>query len=201
MFKRRDQLSWPVRLRGAVWPRMGWGRVVSYYWHRLQRIPGTPSSVAAGFAAGMAASMTPAIGTHTVVAVGLAYALRGSLLASVIGTLVINPWTAAPVWFSTYYAGAFILGWDQYGHAGVSEFLDMFVGLSQAVMQRDFGLFVTKVVPIFWPMMVGSLPISVIVGFGSYLGLEPILRRFQSRRTLKKDQRAARQESAAKDTA
>lgn len=201
MFKRRDQLSITNRLRDAVWPRMGWGRVVSYYWHRLQRIPGTPSSVAAGFAAGMAASMTPAVGTHTIVALGLAYALRGSLLASVIGTLVVNPWTAAPVWFSTYYAGAFILGWAEYGQAGVSEFLDMFVGLSQSVMQRDIGLFVTKVVPIFWPMLVGSLPIAVIVGFGSYIGLEPILRKFQSRRTMKKDQRATREASDAQDKA
>ena len=28
---------------------MGWRRTLSYYWHRLQRIPGTASSIAAGF--------------------------------------------------------------------------------------------------------------------------------------------------------
>lgn len=186
MFRRRQPLSLPSRLLNWVWPRIGWVRTVIYYWHRLQRIPGTPSSVAAGFACGFAASITPAVGTHTVVAVGLAYALRGSILASVLGTLVVNPWTAAPVWFSTYYAGAYILGWDQYGGAGVGDFLDMFVGLSQAVAQVDFQLFIDKVMPIFGPMMVGSLPIGIIAGFGSYFALEPILRKIHQRRAMKR---------------
>ncbi len=190
MFRRRDQLSWPVRIRDFMWPRIGWGRTVTYYWHRLKRIPGTPSSIAAGFACGLAASMTPAVGTHTLVAMALAYSMRGSLIASVIGTLVINPWTAPPVWFSTYYTGAVILGWDEYGHAGVSDFIDMFVGLSQAVVQVDLGLFITKVTPIFWPMMVGSLPVAVVVGFGSYFALEPVLRRLQERRAQKMAKRA-----------
>jgi len=190
MFRRRDQLSWPVRIRDFMWPRIGWGRTVTYYWHRLKRIPGTPSSIAAGFACGLAASMTPAVGTHTLVAMALAYSMRGSLIASVIGTLVINPWTAPPVWFSTYYTGAVILGWDEYGHAGVSDFIDMFVGLSQAVVQVDVGLFITKVTPIFWPMMVGSLPVAVVVGFGSYFALEPVLRRLQERRAQKMAKRA-----------
>lgn len=173
-----------------MWPRTGWGRAVTYYWHRLQRIPGTPASVAAGFACGLAASMSPAVGTHVIVGMILAYGLRSSLVASVIGTLVINPWTAPPVWFSTYYTGAFILGWEEYGHVGVSAFIDMFVGLTQAVVQLDAPLFIQKVIPIFWPMLVGALPVALIVGFGSYLLLEPVLRKLQERRTARLMQRA-----------
>jgi len=190
MFRRRDQLPLMHRLRDWLWPRTGWGRAVTYYWHRLQRIPGTPASVAAGFACGLAASMSPAVGTHVIVGMGLAYGLRGSLVAAVIGTLVINPWTAPPVWFSTYYTGAVILGWEQYGHAGVSDFIDMFVGLTQAVVQLDARLFITKVTPVFWPMLVGALPVALIVGFGSYLLLEPVLRKLQERRTARLMQRA-----------
>ena len=199
MFLRRDPLSVIHRLRNWVWPRIGWGRTITYYWHRLQRIPGTPSSIAAGFACGMAASMTPAVGTHAIVGFGLAYAVRGSLLASIIGTLVINPWTAPPVWFSTYYTGAFILGWEQYGHAGASDFVEMFVGLTQAVVQLDMGLFITKVTPIFWPMLVGSFPVAIVVGFASYLVLEPILRNIQQRRLQRWAARAAEIERLQKD--
>ena len=86
MFLRRDQLSLRHRLRNWVWPRIGWGRTITYYWYRMQRIPGKSSSIAAGFACGMAASMSPAVGTHALVGLGLAYAVRGSLVASVIGT-------------------------------------------------------------------------------------------------------------------
>jgi uncharacterized protein len=199
MFRRRDRLPLIDRLRDFLWPRIGWGRTISYFWHRLQRIPGTPSSIAAGFACGVAASMTPAVGTHALVGLGLAYALRGSLIASVIGTLAINPWTAPPVWFSTYYTGAYILGWEQYGHAGASEFIDMFVGLTQAVMQLDAGLFVTKVSPVFLPMLVGSLPVSIVVGFGSYLALEPILLKLQQRRAMRWATRASEIERLRKD--
>ncbi|MDX2143935.1 MAG: DUF2062 domain-containing protein [Rhodospirillaceae bacterium] len=169
-----------------MWPRIGWGRTATYYWHRLQRIPGTPGSIAAGFACGLAASMSPAVGTHVIVGMILAYALRSSLVASVIGTLLINPWTAPPVWFSTYYTGAVILGWDEYGHAGVAEFVDMFVGLSKAVIHLDFPLFMSSVMPIFWPMLVGSLPVAIVVGFSSYLILTPILTKLQERRLHKR---------------
>lgn len=197
MFRRRDPLTFISRLRDLVWPRIGWSRTATYYWHRLQRIPGTPASIAAGFACGLAASMTPAVGTHVLVGMILAYALRGSLVASVIGTLVINPWTAPPVWFSTYYAGAYILGWDEYGHAGLSEFANMFVGLTEAVVTLDVRLFVDSVVPIFWPMLVGAGPVALVVGFGSYLALEPILRKLQVARLLKLARRA---ENAGRNT-
>jgi uncharacterized protein len=185
MFRRRDPLSLALRLRDLVWPRIGWGRTATYYWHRLQRIPGTPASIAAGFACGLAASMSPAVGTHVLVGMLLAYAVRGSLVASVIGTLVINPWTAPPVWFSTYYTGAFILGWDQYGHAGVADFANMFVGLTESVVTLDIQMFFDSVIPIFWPMLVGAGPVALVVGFGSYLALEPILRKLQQARALR----------------
>jgi uncharacterized protein (DUF2062 family) len=194
MFRRRDQLPLLDRLRDLVWPRIGWMRTITYYWHRLQRIPGTPESIAAGFGCGMAASMSPAVGTHVMVGALLAYMVRGSVLASVIGTLVINPWTAPPVWFSTYYTGAFILGWDEYGHAGVSEFLKMFVGLSTAVLHLDVKLFFDSVWPVFLPMLVGALPVAVIVGFASYLILVPILRKLHVRRAAARTRRLSQVE-------
>ena len=199
MFLRRDQLSLRHRLLNWVWPRIGWGRTITYYWHRLQRIPGTSSSIAAGFACGMAASMSPAVGTHALVGLGLAYVVRGSLVASVIGTLAINPWTAPPVWFSTYYTGAFILGWEEYGHAGTADFFEIFVALTEAVVQLDVGLFITKVTPIFWPMLVGSLPVAIVVGFASYFVLEPILRKIQARRMRRWVSRAAEVERLNRD--
>jgi len=189
MFLRRDPLPFLHRLRDLLWPRSGWVRATTYYWHRLQRIPGTPESIAAGFACGMAASMSPAVGTHVLVGLGLAYALRGSMIASVIGTFVINPWTAPPVWFSTYYTGAYILGWEEYGHITGSQFVAMFVGLTKAVAQLDWEMFLNNVIPVFWPMAVGSLPVALIVGFGSYLGLLPFLRRLHERRALRRAQR------------
>lgn len=199
LFRRRNKIPLIDRLRDFVWPRIGWLRTVTYYWRRLQRIPGTPSSIAAGFSSGVAASVTPAVGTHTVAALALAYAVRGNLVASVFGTLAINPWTATPVWFSTYYTGALILGWDKYGHVGAMDFVNMFVGLTEAVVQLDWRLFIEKVMPVFLPMMVGSGPVAIVVGFGSYLVLAPVLRRIQQRRAAKTAQRLEEARREGKD--
>src|SRR5262245_35098476 len=106
MFRRREELSLLHKIGQWVWPRMGWRRTLAYFWHRLQRIPGTPASIAAGFACGAAVAMTPFYGTHIITGSLLAWALRGNIIAAVFGAQVANPWTAAPLWFGAYYIGA-----------------------------------------------------------------------------------------------
>lgn len=182
MFARRDALSLSRRLRQWLWPRTGWGRAASYYWHRLQRIPGTPASIAAGFACGLAVSFTPLVGLHLLIALGLAWALRASLLASIIGTLAVNPWTAPVVWFSTYYVGTLLLPGEASAGLGLSKFVAMFVAMTEAALKFDLVLFERAVWPLFLPMMVGSLPVGLLVGFVTYFALEPVIRAFQARR-------------------
>ncbi len=86
MFKRRKKLSLRAKVGRMVWPRMGWRRTLQYLWHRLQRIPGTPSSIALGFAIGAGIAMTPFYGMHIVTAGVVTWALRGNIFASVLGS-------------------------------------------------------------------------------------------------------------------
>ena len=90
MFKRRHPLPIHKRAGGFFWPRIGWRRSGAYVAHRLRRLPGTPYRIAAGFACGAAVSFTPFIGLHFLLAVLLALAVRGILVASAIGTVVVN---------------------------------------------------------------------------------------------------------------
>jgi hypothetical protein len=110
MFRRRFKLTIRDRVRDALWPRSGWLRAGRYLGHRIGRLPGTPYSIAAGFASGAAASMTPFIGFHFVLAAALAWVTRGSLIASAIGTVVGNPWTFPAIWYLTYRIGLALLG-------------------------------------------------------------------------------------------
>lgn len=82
----------------------------TYVAHRLRRLPGTPYRIAAGFACGAAISFTPFIGLHFVLAAGTALLVRGSVIASAIGTVVGNPWTFPFIWLWTYSLGRWILG-------------------------------------------------------------------------------------------
>ncbi len=182
MFLTREPLPLLKRLRNWVWPRSGWRRAVSYHWFRLQRAPGTAGSIAAGFACGIAWSFTPLVGTHAVVAAALAWMIRGSITAALIGTLAVNPWTAAPIWFSTYYIGAWMLPGVQSGSVCAGDFLAMFVDMADAAAHLDAGLMIGSVLPILWPMLVGSLPVGLAAGLAVYFAMEPVIRRFQARR-------------------
>ncbi|MDX2222266.1 MAG: DUF2062 domain-containing protein [Rhodospirillaceae bacterium] len=186
MFARRAAQPLFDRLRQWLWPRTGWGRAVSYYWHRLQRIPGTPASIAAGFACGVAVSFTPLVGLHLLLGFGIAWALRASLLAAAIGTLVVNPWTAPVVWFSTYYTGTLLLPGEASFGSGLTKFVAMFVAMTEAALKLDLVLFERAVWPVFLPMLVGSLPVGLVAGFVTYFALEPVMRALQARRVAKR---------------
>ena len=162
---------------------MGWRRTLSYMWHRLQRIPGTPSSIAAGFAVGVGIAMTPFYGTHIVTAALVAWAIRGNILASILGAQAANPWTAPPLWFGAYYLGTWMMGIDSKAHP--PSFVQMFKGLTEATLNLNMDMFLETVWPIFWPMMVGSVPMGLVAGTVSYFALLQVLRTAQHRRVLR----------------
>ena len=91
MFRRRVPLSWQARLREIILPRKGFSRLYSYMAQRVLRMPGSPYSLAAGFACGVAVSFTPLIGFHLVLAAVLAYLIRANVIASWAGTIFGNP--------------------------------------------------------------------------------------------------------------
>ena len=184
MFQRREQLSFLHKLGQLFWPRMGWRRTLSYFWHRLQRIPGTPSSIAAGFACGTAIAMTPFYGTHIVTAGLLAWAIRGNIFAAVLGAQLANPWTAPPLWFGAYYLGAWLSGLNLSDHP--PNFIAMFKGLTESTLNMDGAMFRDRVWPIFWPMLVGSIPMSIVTGVISYFALLPVLKTVQERRVTRR---------------
>ena len=180
MFRRRQKLPLLTRIGRWIWPRTGWRRALSYMWHRLQRIPGTPSSIAAGFACGAAVAMTPFYGTHMAVGGLLALALGGNVIGAFFGAQIANPWTAAPLWFGAYYIGAWMLGINLADHP--PNFIHMFKSLTEATLNLDIDMFLKQVWPIFWPMVVGSVPMAFVAGIVSYFTLTPILKSVQAQR-------------------
>lgn len=168
---------------------MGWRRTGAYFWHRLQRIPGTPSSIAAGFACGTAIAMTPFYGTHIVTAGLMAWAIRANIFAAVIGAQTANPWTAPALWFGAYYLGAWMMGINLADHP--PNFIHMFRGLTEAVLRVDLEMFMQRVWPIFWPMVVGSIPMGLVAGIVSYFALLPVLKTVHRRRALRRQPKGA----------
>lgn len=191
MFGRRKELTIWVRLKGWLWPAMGWRRLGVYLLKRLTRLSGTPHSIACGFACGAAVSFTPFVGFHIALGMLLAWLLRGHLIASVVGTVVGNPWTFPFIWLATYKAGQMLLGSGEAAPwPAVTMFKHVVTDLGALVWPTLTGQgsweavrqVLTDLRALIWPMFIGSLPLGLIAWFVSYLPLAKMIDAFQKAR-------------------
>ena len=171
LFRRRKKLSRWVRLRRFVWPNMSWGRVLRYWTFKLKRLQGSPYAIACGFACGAAVSFTPLIGFHFILAAVLAWALRGNIIASAIGTAVGNPWTFPFIWAGIIWLGTWILGYER----GQELPADMTIG----TIFEEPGT-------VLLPMLVGGLPVAVVVWVLFFFPIRRVVGNYQHHRQAKR---------------
>ncbi len=167
MFKRRRRRKPHHHLREAVWPSIGWRRSVDYMRHRVGRLPGTPYTIAAGFAWGAAISFTPFIGLHIILSSAGAWLTRSSIVAAAIGTVVGNPWTFPIIWAWIYAFGVWILGRDP---------------LELDYASFTLGYLYDNFWAIFVPMMVGGAPTAALVWVAFFFPLRTMIAKYQRRR-------------------
>lgn len=183
MFKRRKQLSLKQKAKGWFWPRNGWNRYGKYMLMRLHRLKGTPKSIAAGMACGIAISFTPFVGFHFMLAAFSALIIRGNVFASALGTAAGNPWTFPFIWVSVLYTGRFILRQD--GEHKV-EFTRVFEQALHALITFDFSAFAVEVWPVIFPMIIGCIPFYIVSWLLSYYLFKNALEKIGSVRRQKK---------------
>jgi len=181
MFRRRTPLPYHHRVREFFWPRRGWRRASLYVAHRVRRLPGSPSHIAAGFACGAAISFTPFIGFHFVGAAVLALLLRGNVFASAIGTVVGNPWTFPLIWAWIYMLGNWLLG----GEART----DLPATLS-------FHYIFDRPLDVLWPMTVGGVPTAVVAWFVFFWPIRGMVAEYQRARRWRMRRRASKRRAA-----
>ena len=67
---------------------INWLKYKKYWKSRLAKLKGTPQSIAVGAACGIAISFTPFVGAHMMLAMIMAWVLRGNIMAALVGTTV-----------------------------------------------------------------------------------------------------------------
>jgi uncharacterized protein (DUF2062 family) len=182
MFDRRNKLRFSSKVYRVFWPPSGFKRASKYLLQRLTRLPGTPYTLASGFAFGAAASCTPFVGLHLILAAFLAWLSRASILASVIGTSVGNPWTFPFIWIWIYSMG----NWMAFGSSGVNITeldLQYILGhLYEAFRSGELSRVVDIAGPVLWPMFLGSIPTALCVWVFFYFPLNRIVKNYQQKR-------------------
>jgi uncharacterized protein len=162
-------------VRRWLWPHIGWRRLGIYAVKRATRLPGTPHSIAAGVACGVAIAFTPFIGLHLLGSVLLCHLVRGNYVAAVVGTLVGNPWTYPFIWVTEYHLGHALLGTraTQLG----------------PVQHWDLAALMGELEAVFWPMVVGSVPLALIAALATYF---PLIRMIAACQEARRERRARR---------
>jgi uncharacterized protein len=120
---------------------------------RMRQLEGNPHYIALGTAVGIFVSITPIIPLQTIVAIALAFLVRGSKSAAALSTWLSNPLTIPVVYFANYKLGCMLLGYQ--------KTLDS-IAFDSFSQLMELGLEVT------WAMMVGGVVIGAILGTAAY---------------------------------
>ncbi|MDD9900701.1 MAG: DUF2062 domain-containing protein [Alphaproteobacteria bacterium] len=169
MFCRRKARTLWERIREFLWPSMGLARLALYYRYRICRMRETPYALAAGFATGVAISFTPFLGLHLLLGGIITWALRGSLVAMVVGSVVAgNPWTFPFIWMTTYSIGRQMLGEALYVDKVPNQFI-------------FYDLF-HKPVELLLPMSIGALPFFVVSWVVAFFFARRVVRRYRTQK-------------------
>lgn len=147
----------------------------AYLVKRVTRLSGTPHSIAAGVACGVAISFTPFIGFHLLGAFLLCLLMRGNYVAAAVGTLVGNPWTFPFMWVAAYKLGHVLLG----ARAAPME----------PVEHWNLASLFAEVEAVFWPMVVGGVPLAVVTGLATYVPLMRMIAVYQRERQRRRARR------------
>ncbi|MEM6905301.1 MAG: DUF2062 domain-containing protein [Pseudomonadota bacterium] len=194
ILKRREKLPFWTRMREIVAPRKGLWRGVDYIGKRMRRLPDSPHRIALGFACGAMASFSPFFGFHFFYAAGLAWLVRGNMVASLFGTIVGNPFTFPLISTTSLYLGRLILGRNNDG----STFEAVSDGFSEGfksiwgTMKSWFGYgpsmwdgILAFSDEVFLPYLVGGVAPGMLAGLVCYLIFLPLVSAYQARRRKK----------------
>jgi uncharacterized protein len=170
LFRRRSKPNIAERVRETVWPRGGWPRAVRYFGKRIVRLSDSPHAVAIGFAAGLFVAWSPLFGLHYLLAVVLAFALRGNVIASVLSTTIGNPLTVPAMWVADFKLGEHILG--------ARHVRRMAVQVPETLAHHSLD----AVLPIIKPMLIGWAVLGSLSGVLSYFIVRAAVQAYQHAR-------------------
>ena len=191
VFKRRDSKSWLQAVRDFMWPQGGWTRAFHYVKHRMRRLPDSPERIARGIWAGVFTAFTPFYGFHFFIAAGIAFCLRGNMIASLMATFFGNPLTYVPIGVVSLKSGHWLLG-DSVEEGVHRSFGGKFIDAGADLKNNFFAMFTDRHADwtrlevfydeVFFPYMVGGLIPGIFFASLCYYLSVPVIRVYQNRR-------------------
>ena len=151
-------------------------RVIRYCYCRLVRLKGHPHQVARGLSVGVFAGFFPWFGFQIIVAVLLAFLVRGNKIAAAMSTWVSNPLTYFPIFAFNYAVGSWLVKFW-----GLSVDTTSFQG--NTASWSDFSMMGTEFVV---TLLIGCLVVGTLVATAVYFFSLRFLCRWRQLRHRKK---------------
>ncbi len=208
VFKRRKRAPFFSRLRELIAPRKGFWRGFGYIGKRMRRVPDTPHRIALGFACGALVSFSPFFGFHFFLAAGLAWLMRGNILAGLFGTAVGNPFSFPFIAFASLWTGRTILGVEGNAldfEAIQKEFGDAFGAIWDwtkslfGYANPDLSGLSTFFDNVFLPYLIGGIIPGALCAAVFYALIVPVVGRYQERRRKRLEEVQAQHRRALED--
>ena len=133
---------------------------------RAKALHGNPHYIAMGMAIGVFVAITPTIPFQTIIAVGLAFILKGSKAAAALATWISNPLTMPIFYYVSYKAGGVLFGTSipaGFASGNVTEILKLGFDVTMALIG-------------------GGVVIGILPGFIAYFIMRKIISKLRSRR-------------------
>ncbi len=200
VFKRRTPRGWVQTIIEFFYPRGGWYRAAQYVIHRVRRLPDAPHRIGRGVFAGVFISFTPFFGLHFLGAAGIAWLIRGNILASLLATFFGNPLTTPVIAYTAVELGHLILG--SHGAISFEQILNAFSGATTELWRNIIALFSPRPThwrelagffhAIFLPYLVGGIVPGIVAGVICHYLTLPVIGAYKKRRAKHLHDRMAR---------
>lgn len=211
VFKRRTPRTYFRLLLETFYPRGGWRRATQYIMHRLRRLPDPAHKISRGIATGIFVCFTPFFGFHFMISAGLAWALRGNILAALLATFFGNPITFPFIAAVAMEVGAFLMGsppvpLNRVGAAFSQAFSEIWHNITAIFTDEvaHWDRLAAFFDVIFLPYLVGGLVPGLLAGIAGYYLSYPLIVTYQKtreRRRAAKIQKRLRKAVAARTRA
>jgi uncharacterized protein (DUF2062 family) len=206
VFKRRDKQPLTQAAKEFFYPRGGIVRATRYVLHRMRRLPDSPHRVARGVFAGSLVGFLPLPGLQFLAAWGAARAVRGNVLAALLGTFNTNPLTTPFFAVFAMSFGHWIMGVDTplsakaighaFGRAGDDLWRNIKAPFTHEVAQWD-GL-IQFWHDIYVPYFVGALIPGLVLSAIAYYLTIPLVSAYQKARAAKSHERTEKRNKLRK---
>ena len=193
-FGRRNKVNFFLFIKNNIKILFSFNRTKKYFLLNLKRMKGSSHDIAIGLACGIAVSFTPFLGLHALLAITLAWILRGSMAAALVGTLFGNPWTFPFIWYLSYEIGKLFISDANILNAYYllpslkDEMIVLFILIKNIFLTTDYSLIKDnfnslKFIP---TMALGSIPMALISWFFSYFVFESVINSYKNKLLKKK---------------